>query len=56
MPRIQEDAYIAMRHLCCLDTIAKQLEIANKLKALELKGINYATVTPEMVDDALAGN
>lgn len=54
MPRIQEDAYIAMKHLRCLDTIAKQLEIANKLKALELKGIEH--VTPEMVDDVLAGN
>ena len=55
MPRCQMDAYVAISHnLGELAKIAKQLEIANKLKALELKGIKY--VTPEMVDDALAGN
>ena len=57
MPRCKIDAYTAIsRNLSELAKIAKQLEIANKLKALELKGINYAAVTPEMVDDALAGN
>lgn len=57
MPRCQMEAYVTISHnLGELTKIAKQLEIANKLKALELKGINYATVTPEMVDDALAGN
>ena len=33
--------------------IAKQLKIANKLKALELKGRQDLSITPEMVDDAL---
>lgn len=33
--------------------IAKQLKIANKLKALELKGRKDLSITPEMVDDAL---
>ena len=55
MPRCEMDAYVAIsRNLGELAKIAKQLEIANKLKALELKSIKY--VTPEMVDDALAGN
>ena len=33
--------------------IAKQLKIANELKALELKGRKDLSITPEMVDDAL---
>ena len=33
--------------------IAKQLKIANMLKALELKGRQDLSITPEMVDDAL---
>ena len=34
-----------------VDEIAKQLKIANKLKALELKGRADLSITPEMVDD-----
>jgi len=33
--------------------IAKQLKIANKLKALELKGRQDLSITPEMVDDVI---
>lgn len=33
--------------------IAEQLKIANQLKALELKGRQDLSITPEMVDDAL---
>lgn len=35
MPRCQENAYISLAYR--LPEIVKQLEIANKLKALELK-------------------
>lgn len=34
-----------------IDEVAKQLKIANKLKALELKGRADLSITPEMVDD-----
>jgi len=33
--------------------IAKQLKIANNLKALELKGRQDLGITPEMVDDIM---
>lgn len=33
--------------------IAKQLKIANELKALELKGRQDLGITPEMVDDVI---
>ena len=36
--------------------LVKQLKIANKLKALEMKGrLDLRDVSPEMVDDILAG-
>ena len=38
-----------------VDEIAKQLKIANKLKALELKGRADLSITPEMVDDIMEG-
>ena len=38
-----------------VDEIAKQLKIANKLKALELKGRADLSITPEMVDDIVEG-
>lgn len=34
-----------------LEKVAKEMKIANDLKALELKGKQY--ITPEMVDDVL---
>ena len=33
--------------------LVKQLKIANQLKALELKGRQDLSITPEMVDDAV---
>lgn len=36
-----------------IDEVAKQLKIANKLKALELKGRKDLSITPEMVDDIM---
>ena len=33
--------------------LAKQLKIANQLKALELKGRKDLSITPEMVDDVI---
>lgn len=58
MPRCQEDAYLAIAR--SLPSIAKQLKIANKLKALELKAKSLDSpfktyITPEMVDDILGG-
>ena len=38
-----------------LERIADQLEIANRLKALELKSKRDADLSPEMVDDVLMG-
>jgi hypothetical protein len=56
MPRCQEDTYLAIAH--SLPSIVKQLKIANRLKALELKaksldGPFKSYITPEMVDDIL---
>ena len=67
MNQIQLDALMTIVHQ--LPDLVKQLEIANKLKALELKGmigngnLNYITsedghlnyIIPEMVDSALEG-
>ena len=38
-----------------VDEVAKQLKIANKLKALELKAMphEHYNITPEMVDDIM---
>ena len=44
MPRCQMDAYVSLAYR--LPEIAKQLEIANKLKALELKLKFHGTVEP----------
>lgn len=39
-----------------LRKIAEQMNIANKLKALEMKGrLDLRDISPEMVDDVLAG-
>jgi len=54
MPRLEEDTLIGQRELPRLLTaIGHQLEIANRLKALELKA--NTSISPEMVDDALFG-
>ena len=39
-----------------LERIADQLEIANRLKALELKSKRDADLSPETVDDVLMGS
>ncbi len=44
MPRCQENAYISLAYR--LPEIVKQLEIANKLKALELKLKFHGYVEP----------
>ena len=36
-----------------LHEMAEQMKIANRLKALELKGRRDLNVSPEMVDDAM---
>jgi len=38
-----------------VEEVAKQLKVANKLKALELKGRGDLSITPEMVDDIMEG-
>ena len=58
MPRCQENAYIALSN--SLPELVKQLKIANRLKALELKAKNHdgqihSFITPELLDDILAG-
>lgn len=57
MPQIQVDALMTIVHQ--LPNLVKQLEIANKLKALELKGMirdgHLNHITPEMVDSTLEG-
>jgi len=42
--------------ICNLPKIVEQLEIANKLKALELKGRQDLNISPEMIDNAMSNN
>ena len=56
MTRFEEETCIAITHNLpavakSLNAIAKEMKIANDLKALELKGKQY--ITPEMVDSAI---
>ena len=51
MPKIQSDLYLSLIRNSA--EIAKQLKIANKLKALEMKSAGRYSVTPEMIDDIL---
>ena len=53
MPQCQMNALLAQAHY--LPKIAEQLEIANKLKALELKARagHDLKLTAEMVDEAM---
>ena len=56
MTRYEEEACATVIHNLpavakSLDAVAKEMKIANDLKALELKGKQY--ITPEMVDSAI---
>ncbi len=52
MTRLEEKFFEVVPYY--LGEIAKQLKIANKLKALELKGrTDLRDVSPEMVDDII---
>jgi len=51
MPKTQSDLYLSLIHNST--EIAKQLKIANKLKALEMKSAGRYSVTPEMIDDII---
>ena len=54
MPRFIEETCAAVTHsINSLSKIAKQLAIANKLKALEMKSAGRYSVTPEMIDDIM---
>lgn len=51
MPQTQVDFYQTLVRTS--REIAKQLAIANKLKALEMKSAGRYSVTPEMIDDII---
>lgn len=53
MPQTQAQLNACMSIAYQLPAIAKQLKIANKLKALELKSAGRYSVTPEMIDDIM---
>lgn len=55
IPQVQIGALAFGAFVHQLPEIAKQLKIANKLKALELKSAGRYSITPEMVYDIMKG-
>ena len=51
---VEQDALNSI--ICNLPKIVEQLKIANKLKALELKGRQDLNLSPEMIDNAMSNN